>query len=156
MIKSNLFFSRATIIFCRNLNLASFEREAKSHVVLQHIYLLFSIKVKDNNNKIVLSHFKVFAEIELGMAAKNSVKGETLITAFDLGHKIIWIYTEKVDSSSLLQKAGHTYLNRDRGKQRGTLLERISQTYSSTIWQISDGLQLRRHISLFSAFSRHG
>lgn len=42
------------------------------------------------------------------MVAENSVMGETLITALDLGHKMIWIYTEKVDSSSLVKKAGHT------------------------------------------------
>lgn len=36
------------------------------------------------------------------MEVENSVKGETRITAFDLGHKMIWIYTEKVDSSSLV------------------------------------------------------
>lgn len=119
MIKSNLFFSRATIISCRNLNLTSFEREAQSHVVLLHIYLLFSIKVTASNNKILLSHFKVFAEIELAMVAKDSVKGETRFTAFALGHKRIWIYTEKVDSSSLLKKAGHTYLNRDGGNKEG-------------------------------------
>ena len=53
------------------------------------------------------------------MVAENSVRGETLITAFDLGHKMIWIYTEKVDSSSLFKKAGHTYLTEIGGNKEG-------------------------------------
>lgn len=53
------------------------------------------------------------------MVTEHPVRDETLITAFYLGHKMIRIYTEKVDSSSLLKKTGHTYLTEIGGNKEG-------------------------------------
>lgn len=56
-------FSRTTAISCGNLNFTSFRREAKSHLVLLYLYLLFSLKAKISNNKIVFISLKCLQKL---------------------------------------------------------------------------------------------